>query len=120
MVRENKELRVSSQVPSSGDQASNVDAPVEEAVNAEGDLPPTSEKEIRLQQGIDPPPNGGLTAWLQVLGSFFLFFNCWSVVVNLRTHLESSKLVRLDLLADSSATQGYRQRIRSLPDILRK
>ena len=22
-------------------------------------------------------PNGGLTAWLQVLGSFFLFFNTW-------------------------------------------
>lgn len=24
-----------------------------------------------------PPPNGGLTAWLQVLGGFFLFFNTW-------------------------------------------
>lgn len=22
-------------------------------------------------------PNGGLTAWLQVLGSFFLLFNSW-------------------------------------------
>lgn len=22
-------------------------------------------------------PNGGLTAWLQVLGAFFLFFNSW-------------------------------------------
>jgi hypothetical protein len=27
----------------------------------------------------EPPPNGGLTAWLQVVGSFFLFFNTWSV-----------------------------------------
>jgi hypothetical protein len=26
-----------------------------------------------------PPPNGGLTAWLQVAGAFFLFFNCWLV-----------------------------------------
>lgn len=26
-----------------------------------------------------PSPNGGLTAWLQVAGAFFLFFNCWSV-----------------------------------------
>jgi hypothetical protein len=26
---------------------------------------------------INPPPNGGLTAWLQVAGSFFLFFNTW-------------------------------------------
>ena len=24
-------------------------------------------------------PNGGLTAWLQVLGSFFLFFNTWGM-----------------------------------------
>ena len=24
-------------------------------------------------------PNGGLTAWLQVLGAFFLFFNSWYV-----------------------------------------
>ena len=22
-------------------------------------------------------PDGGLVAWLQVLSSFFLFFNCW-------------------------------------------
>ncbi|KAJ5433025.1 uncharacterized protein N7458_012181 [Penicillium daleae] len=27
-----------------------------------------------------PPPNGGLVAWLQVAGAFFLFFNCWGVV----------------------------------------
>lgn len=26
---------------------------------------------------IDPPPNGGTVAWLQVLGSFFLFWNSW-------------------------------------------
>lgn len=25
----------------------------------------------------DEPPNGGLHAWLQVAGSFFLFFNSW-------------------------------------------
>lgn len=27
-----------------------------------------------------PPPNGGLQAWLQVAGAFFLFFNSWGVV----------------------------------------
>jgi hypothetical protein len=27
----------------------------------------------------DPPPNGGLVAWLQVLGGFFIFFNSWFV-----------------------------------------
>jgi hypothetical protein len=26
------------------------------------------------------PPNGGLQAWLQVAGAFFLFFNSWGVV----------------------------------------
>lgn len=25
-------------------------------------------------------PNGGIVAWLQVLGAFFLWFNTWSVV----------------------------------------
>lgn len=25
----------------------------------------------------DAIPDGGLTAWLQVVGSFFLFFNSW-------------------------------------------
>lgn len=24
-----------------------------------------------------PPPDGGWTAWLQVLGGFFCFFNTW-------------------------------------------
>ena len=24
-----------------------------------------------------PPPNGGLNAWIQVLGAHFLFFNSW-------------------------------------------
>ena len=25
----------------------------------------------------ETPPDGGIQAWLQVLGSFFLFFNSW-------------------------------------------
>ena len=33
------------------------------------------------------PPNGGLAAWLQVLGSFTLFFNTW-YAPSLETHLE--------------------------------
>ena len=28
----------------------------------------------------DPPPNGGLTAWLQVVGSFMLFFNTFGIL----------------------------------------
>ncbi|PWY74481.1 MFS general substrate transporter [Aspergillus sclerotioniger CBS 115572] len=27
-----------------------------------------------------PPPDGGSTAWLQVLGAFFLFFNSWGIL----------------------------------------
>ncbi|MCJ1453667.1 hypothetical protein MMC28_004015 [Mycoblastus sanguinarius] len=30
--------------------------------------------------GYDAPPNGGLVAWIQVAGSFFLFFNSWGTV----------------------------------------
>lgn len=29
--------------------------------------------------GMPTPPNGGLTAWLQVLGGFFVYFNTWLV-----------------------------------------
>lgn len=36
---------------------------------------PTSEKDSTPE----PPPNGGFNAWLQVAGSFFLFFNSWYV-----------------------------------------
>lgn len=32
-------------------------------------------------------PNGGLTAWLQVVGAFFLFFNSWYVYAS-RVSLE--------------------------------
>ena len=27
-------------------------------------------------------PNGGLIAWLQVVGAFFLFFNSWSAYIS--------------------------------------
>ena len=27
-----------------------------------------------------PPPDGGLTAWLQVLGAWMLFFNTWGIL----------------------------------------
>ena len=30
--------------------------------------------------GPSPPPNGGLTAWLHVVGSFMLYFNTWGIM----------------------------------------
>lgn len=37
----------------------------------------TSPSTSSVEQKEDPIPNGGLVAWLQVLGSFFLFLNTW-------------------------------------------
>ncbi|UQC75156.1 major facilitator superfamily transporter [Colletotrichum lupini] len=31
------------------------------------------------------PPNGGLKAWMQVLGSFFIYFNTWGLVASFGT-----------------------------------
>ena len=38
-----------------------------------------NEKAIPVQEtpAPPPPPNGGLVAWFQVVGAFFLFFNSW-------------------------------------------
>lgn len=35
------------------------------------------ERIINEKEPVDEPPNGGLKAWLQVVGGFFLFFNSW-------------------------------------------
>ena len=39
-------------------------------------VPPTPVSSVPA----DPSPDGGSKAWLQVLGSFFLFFNSWGLV----------------------------------------
>ena len=53
---------------------------VEDALDAEANIPPTEPVEHQKEVDPDdpgPPPNGGVKGWLQVAGSFFLFFNCW-------------------------------------------
>jgi hypothetical protein len=40
-------------------------------------LPPLGDAQTDKPHQEGAPPNGGLDAWLQVLGSFFLFFNSW-------------------------------------------
>ena len=35
---------------------------------------------VSSDEDADEPPKAGLTAWLQVLGCYFLFFNSWCVL----------------------------------------
>ena len=51
-----------------------------EAFDAEANISPEDQHPPQAAEKFEdpgPPPNGGLKAWLQVLGSFFLFFNSW-------------------------------------------
>jgi hypothetical protein len=61
-------------------QAISKESAMDEALDAEAnmELPTTatiSTTDKTSEPG--PPPNGGFAAWLQVAGSFFLFFNGW-------------------------------------------
>jgi hypothetical protein len=50
------------------------------ALDAEANITPEDlqrPQDSEKFQDPGPPPNGGLKAWLQVLGSFMLFFNSW-------------------------------------------
>lgn len=47
------------------------------------------------QGGPPPAPNGGITAWLQVLGAFMIFFNSWGILNTFgvyQTYYESGQL----------------------------
>jgi hypothetical protein len=53
---------------------------VDEALDAEANIElPTTATASTIEKASEPgpPPNGGFAAWLQVTGSFFLFFNGW-------------------------------------------
>lgn len=53
--------------------------------NDEIELVP-SKQEGDNEKKSDPIPNGGLLAWTQVAGSFFLMFNTWYVVTEFLSH----------------------------------
>jgi hypothetical protein len=56
------------------------DSATDEALDAEANIDaPSQVTESPPEKSSDPgpPPNGGFAAWLQVAGSFFLFFNGW-------------------------------------------
>ena len=49
----------------------------------------------RAGPAFPPPPNGGLEAWLHVLGGFMLFFNTWGILTSFgvfQTYYESGEL----------------------------
>ena len=54
-------------------------------------------------------PNGGLAAWLQCAGSFFLFFNCWGVVNSFGGTLHKPK-VRFLSNSDTGVFQTFYER----------
>ncbi|KAK4244362.1 major facilitator superfamily domain-containing protein [Corynascus novoguineensis] len=49
-----------------------------------------------------PPPDGGLLAWLQVLGSFFLFMNTWGIVNSYGVY---QTYYQLELLREQTPSQ---------------
>jgi len=53
---------------------------MDEALDAEANMEPPMAATVSTTdktREAGPPPNGGFAAWLQVAGSFFLFFNGW-------------------------------------------
>lgn len=64
------------------------------------------DQEVETSTSPKPPPDGGFKAWLQVVGSFFLFFNSW---YNLFFVLRSPSL---------TVYQGHHQHIRRLSNVL--
>lgn len=96
------ELKPSDDVSSS---ATGHDEPYEKTAEAEAGLsqpkPPAGPPE-------GPPPNGGLTAWLQVLGGFFLFFNTW-VRISFR-HFVDERAIRCpcNIAHSVTTTHGLR------------
>ncbi|KAK9384415.1 monocarboxylate permease [Lipomyces mesembrius] len=55
----------------------------------------SASRSIVKQAGPPPPPNGGLTAWLQVTGGFMIFFNTWGLINTFavfQTYYESGAL----------------------------
>lgn len=62
-------------------------------------------------------PNGGTIAWLQVLASFFLFFNSWGIVNTFGMFHDKCESART-WLADEVLDNFANKPIRNLPGIL--
>lgn len=55
-------------------------------ISADGPIDASNVPPVRAG-AYSSPPNGGLVAWLQVAGSFFLFFNSWYVICSMISKL---------------------------------
>ena len=61
---------------------------------------PVAKKDTRVSvNDLSRIPNGGLLAWLQVLGTFFLFYNTWGIT---NTYGVYQTYYELELLRDTS------------------
>lgn len=82
----------------SASRRTSVDKALEETLDAEANIEPPITLDTTAEKSNDPgpPPNGGFDAWLQVAGSFFLFFNGWYVNVQ-GTILSRSSMTCLTL-----------------------
>lgn len=47
------------------------------AVASSGSGVLSSDSSATIELELEGPPNGGLKAWVQILGAFFLYFNTW-------------------------------------------
>ena len=76
-TEEEKELELTSP---NGSMESEIEHPVEAGIQAEegfDDLALEKKATKFSVNNVSSIPNGGLRAWLQVLGVFFIFFNTW-------------------------------------------
>lgn len=60
---------------------------------------------------IGDPPNGGLKAWLQVLGAFFIYFNTWG---KLQPRTQRSPSMQRKAVATSTPVSATAQRARAV------
>ncbi|KAL9006795.1 MAG: hypothetical protein Q9188_000482 [Gyalolechia gomerana] len=76
------------------DEATLLALPEEKHVNTQD--PPAGEAPVKPMSGsANPAPDGGLRAWLQVLGAFMLWFNSWGILNAFgvfQTYYESGEL----------------------------
>ena len=70
-------------------------------------------------QGEMKTPNGGFVGWLQVAGSFFIFFNTWYVFLQLKLLPSTKFRVHGRKLIAFFLCQGNSKLIRRLSNLLR-